>query len=159
MIEIWKEIKHYPKYKISNFGNIKSNIKTLKQHIEKAGYCRVTLYNNYKTRLVRVHRLVAEEFIPNPENKRTVNHKDTNKQNNQIDNLEWATYKENMKHACDNNLVANKERQGLSKLNIEDVNKIRTLYKNKLFSQRQLAKKYNVCQRTITMIVNNITWK
>jgi len=53
-----------------------------------------------------VHRLVAEAFIPNPENKRTINHIDGDKWNNHVDNLEWNTYSENMRHAVDNHLIA-----------------------------------------------------
>lgn len=100
-------------------------------------------------------------FIKNkyPLSKTNVNHKDANKQNNTVSNLEWVTYKENMEHAVKYKLVATGEQQGQSKLSKEDVNNIRFLYKSNNYSQRYLAKKYSVCQRTIAMIINNITWK
>jgi len=109
--EIWKDIEGYEgSYQVSNLGRIKSlkrntsNVckkdKILKQKLEKYGYMRVHIRN--KSYLV--HRLVALTFIPNLKNKRTVNHKDGNKLNNHICNLEWATNSENIKHAYDNNL-------------------------------------------------------
>lgn len=72
------------------------------QRLDKYGYPRITVYlgggrGNYK--VYTVHRLVAKEFLPNPENKPHVNHIDGNKQNNHVSNLEWATVKENAKHA------------------------------------------------------------
>ena len=69
----------------------------LKQTIEK-GYCRVSLSKKNKTKICFVHRLVAIAFIPNPENKQQVNHKDGNKENNCVSNLEWATREENNEH-------------------------------------------------------------
>lgn len=102
---MWKDIKGYEgKYQISDSGNVKSLIthKYLKL-VDNKGYKRVFLSNPYR-RWYLVHRLVAEAFIPNPENKPTVNHIDGNKQNNCVDNLEWATYSENNIHAIKNNL-------------------------------------------------------
>lgn len=78
--------------------------KVLNTWSDKIGYMIVGLniYNKYK--LKKVHRLVAEAFIPNPENKSEVNHKDGNKSNNNVDNLEWTTHQENMKHAYNTGL-------------------------------------------------------
>lgn len=159
MNEIWKDIINFPGYKISNFGRVKSPKCILKPSNHTEGYSYVCLYKNKKGYQFGIHRLVALHFIPNPLNKRTINHIDTNKKNNLITNLEWSTYKENMEHACLHKLVATKEKQGLAKLSYFDVLKIRHIYAEKRMSQRQLAKSFKVCQRTIAMIINRITWK
>lgn len=83
--------------------------KILKPGIDKYGYEKVILTNGRKIRKTyTVHRLVALAFIPNPDNKPTVNHIDGNKRNNNVDNLEWATWKEQKIHAWKNNLAWNK---------------------------------------------------
>ncbi len=99
--EIWKDIINYENlYQVSSFGNIKSikNNKILKQGISW-NYLRIKLYKDNKGKSYSVHRIVAENFIKNKKNKPIINHKDGNKQNNNVKNLEWATYKENQKHA------------------------------------------------------------
>lgn len=73
--------------------------KFLKPETQKTGYQRVTLCNKGKTKRFLLHRLVALVHIPNPDNKPCVNHKDGNKQNNAVDNLEWVTYSENEYHS------------------------------------------------------------
>lgn len=112
----WRDIPGYDgKFQVSNIGEIR-NKKTLlsrKSYLNKNGYCVVGFYDKKKACAVqhRVHRLVAEAFIPNPENKRTVNHIDGNKQNNRVENLEWATHKENLNHAHKTGLIIISEKQ------------------------------------------------
>lgn len=88
------------KYLISTWGRVYSfnSNKFLIGEINEKGYCRVTLSKNGKHKHYKVHRLVAEAFIPNPYNKPQVNHKDGNKLNNSIANLEWVTNQENQDH-------------------------------------------------------------
>lgn len=104
MKEIWKNIKNYEGlYQISNFGNVKSLHKIpniiLKTYKDKKGYLYVILSKNCKSKIARIHRLVAQTFISNPQNKPQVNHIDGIKSNNIVPNLEWCTNSENQKHA------------------------------------------------------------
>lgn len=107
MAEIWKDIKGYEgKYQISNTGFVKSlnfnhtgKEKILKNKVNRRGYCYVTIYQNGKQNYPGIHRLVAETFIPNPNQLEQVNHIDGNKENNNIENLEWCTQTENIRHA------------------------------------------------------------
>ena len=107
MEEIWKDIKGYEgRYQISNFGRVKSliypkekimNIYNFRRDGEKGkGYWRVRLIKNSSYKYFFVHRLVAEAFIPNPNNYATVNHINGIKTDNRIDNLEWCSLKENI---------------------------------------------------------------
>lgn len=94
---MWRDIKGYENYIISDKGEIKS-IKTgkiMQKWINSDGYYSVTLkHQNGKRKTFKVHRLVAQAFIPNPESKPTVHHIDEDKLNNKVENLEWRTYKE-----------------------------------------------------------------
>lgn len=84
---------------VSNFGNVinPANGEILQQKTATVGYKVVNVFNKQ----LYVHRLVAQAFIPNPSNKKQVNHKDANKTNNNVENLEWVSQKENLKHARD----------------------------------------------------------
>lgn len=119
-MEQWKDIEGYEGlYQVSSLGRIKSlkawrgnkykslyiNVeKIIKLSKEKSGYLKVVLHNKNKKQNKRVHRLVAEAFIPNPYNYKCINHKDCNKENNNIDNLEWCTQRYNVVHAINNDL-------------------------------------------------------
>ncbi len=97
MEEIYKDIEGFDKYEISNLGNVR-NKKTgliLKPVISSNGYYTIGLWKNGKRTTKKIHRLIAEAFIPNPENKPKVDHIDNNKQNNNTVNLRWVTSKEN----------------------------------------------------------------
>lgn len=92
-----KVIKGFENYTISHNGIVKNrkNMNTKKTYINKDnGYLYVDLWKNNKSYKRPIHRLIAENFIPNPDNKPTVDHKDGNRQNNSISNLRWATYSE-----------------------------------------------------------------
>lgn len=134
MKEIWKPVKGYEGfYEVSDHGNVKSlrKNKILKQTVGvKNGYSYVGLYKEGKDKRVLVHRIVATAFIDNPMQKRTVNHKDGNKSNNCVENLEWATYSENHRHAFKNGLkiVSDKQRKVASETGKKtcDANRRRT---------------------------------
>lgn len=112
-MEIWKDVIGYEDiYQVSNSGKIKRigaytnqtgktwrSERILKPATKGRGYMYVQLSKNGRARPKHVHRLVAEAFIPNPENKPTVNHKNGNKADNSVENLEWATYTENNMHS------------------------------------------------------------
>lgn len=113
-MELWKNIEGYEgKYQISNNGNVKSLIDNKgnkrelirKPRIAKNGYYYVNLFIGSKAKSKKIHRLVAEHFIDNPDNKPCVNHIDGNKLNNNVDNLEWCTFSENSKHAVEHGLM------------------------------------------------------
>lgn len=112
-LEIWKDVKGYEGlYRVSNLGRLKRTFKNGREHFlsgktDKDGYISVILSRNCRKKHCRLHRLVAEAFIPNPEAKALVNHKDKNVRNNVVNpedlygastNLEWATPSENVAH-------------------------------------------------------------
>lgn len=112
--EIWKNINFLNNYyQISNKGNIRhiksKRINILKPHKDKNGYLIISLYINKKFQTFKLHRLVAQAFIPNPDNLPQVNHKDGNKLNNCVNNLEWCTCRENINHAVKNGYYANRD--------------------------------------------------
>lgn len=107
MEEIWKDVSGYEGlYQVSSFGNVRKfkNHFILKKGKHHKGYLYVSLTKSKINKKVKIHRIVALSFLDNPENKTQVNHKDGNKQNNILSNLEWTTPSENLKHAWDNKL-------------------------------------------------------
>ena len=105
-MEQWKPIEGTDgKYEVSNLGHMRTNGKRpglLTLTKQKSGYRYAMIQlNNGKQKNCRVHRLVAEHFLPNPDNMKEVNHKDGNKDNNRADNLEWCTRSHNVKHSFD----------------------------------------------------------
>lgn len=146
-------------YEASDNGLIR-NAKTgreVKQFVGKDGYLRTQIAGKTRT----VHRLIACAFVPAEPGKDFVNHKDGNKKNNCIDNLEWVTRSENMKHAYDNGLKSSVGvMNGRSKLTEEDVAFIREHYVagNKEFGAKALSKKFSVARQTISAVVNRQNW-
>lgn len=112
--EVWKDIKGYERlYQVSNFGRVRSLDRVLKNRwgnfckkgviltplLFTKGYLGVRLYDGYGNgKTYRIHRLVAETFLPNPNNYPQVNHKDENKTNNRVENLEWCTLEYNINY-------------------------------------------------------------
>lgn len=157
----FKVIEGFPNYKVTkrgnvisvNYKNLPNKLKRRKLQKQNGGYLMVTF--RLKNKLVNktVHRLVAEAFIPNPDNKPYVNHKDGNKTNNCVENLEWVTASENSVHCITNKLS---KRIKLSK-NIA-IN-IRKEYKEGGTSYSKLAIKYDTSKSNISDIVKGRNWK
>jgi hypothetical protein len=165
-MEKWKWIEGYKnRYKISTYGNVKSfvgkSIKTMKHSPNSKGYGFVELCYNGGSVTKAVHRLVAETFLKRDNKYLQVNHKDGNKLNNNINNLEWVTARENIIHSYKNNLKKNIWRpQGIkhpkAKLTDNQVISIRKEYNN---NREYLSKKYGVSLASISLIINERTWK
>lgn len=172
MNEEWKDIKGFEGvYMISNTGKVMSmprkgtqarvpKIRNLS--LTHDGYVKVRLIGNGKDVTQRVHRLVAEAFIPNPDEKETVNHIDGNKENNCADNLEWADRHEQMIHAYKNSLKnpMKGENNPWAKLTAEQVEAIRKEYvpHSKEFGTVALGRKYGVNNATIGLIVRGVSY-
>lgn len=145
--EIWKDIKGFKNlYQISSFGRLKSlkrtvkgknnSIRTIKEKIitptnNGKGYLVAALYKNGKRYFVKIHRLVAEAFIPNPKNKKEVNHKDGIKKHNYPSNLEWSTTKENCQH---------RQKTGLGNIKAATIAKYKPVIKYDLQTNNILSK-------------------
>lgn len=152
-------IKLFDKYEISEAGivrNTKSG-REVKQFLGKDGYFRIQIAGKTRT----VHRLVALNFVPADVGKDFVNHKDGNKQNNHVSNLEWCTRSENLKHAYDHGLKnSNGMKNGRSKLTEKDVAFIRTHHvrRDNVFGTNALAKRFGVARQTISAVVSGQNW-
>jgi hypothetical protein len=164
MEEIWKDVPGYEGlYQVSNIGNIKSlpkrrvkEDKILKFNINvRHNYASVVFTKDGIKKSLRVNRLVALAFIPNPKNKCFVNHIDSNRLNNRIENLEWVTVKENSEHALKNGRVPIGECSYFSKLTNEQAKYIK--YSNK--SPKELLREFNISSGAIYHIIRGRTWK
>jgi len=160
MCEVWKDINGYEgMYQVSNLGRIKSlSDRFGRERVLKLYNCTnnryksVYLYKNKERKYFSVHRIVAKAFIPNPKNKKEINHIDGNGFNNKVSNLEWVTKNENMKHAVLNGSMGRK-------LSIEDVKEIKHSLKYGGISRDELASCYGVSYVTICEIDTKKTWR
>lgn len=175
-VEQWKDILGYEGfYMISDLGRVKSLSGVLKtkrgvikpryskimsQSIKSNGYLTIMFSVDSNSKRFHVHRLVTIAFIPNPENKPEVNHKDCIKTHNYKNNLEWNTLQENVNHAVFNDLNCKGEKAPWSKLSNEKVLAIRRLYRmNPDFHKTNVAKKLGVRDTTIHKIIKGERWK
>ena len=159
--ELWKPLLEYKGIEISSIGRIKKFAnKRNKERIltnfpkDKDGYCRCSVQKLDGTWSSQsVHRLVALAFIPNPENKKCVNHKDGNRINNNITNLEWVTHKENVHHSFINGnrkIVKDIPKKTiLTDFQINQIDKLRQLY-----TINQIAKLFNVEYQSLKNIIH-----
>jgi len=158
VINISGKVKSLTRYVGNRFKNSKSLVKEKFLNISvNGGYPRVALHKKGVTVWRRLHRLLAISFIPNPENKPQVNHKDGNKLNYKLSNLEWCTSKENVIHAHVNKLtnVPKGEQHYKCTLSDDVVKKIRREYIYRLVTEKMLSIKYNVSRSHIHNILSN----
>ena len=169
LVETWKPVKGYEgHYEVSSFGRVKSlarmrksarggfaplRERIMKLKTSKAGYFVVHLMDHGKMTWPSVHRLVAEAFIPNSENKPTVNHIDANKKNNNVCNLEWATQSEQMVHAVDNNLL---EVRGSPKFTKAMKREMHDYFVTSGCTITELARKFNTSERTAGRVAKGV---
>jgi hypothetical protein len=165
--ETWKDIQGYEGlYQVSDLGKVKSTkfgrVKILKLKKDKRGYYRARLWKDNVLKTYSTARLVATNFIPNPENKATVNHIDGIKTNNCVTNLEWNTSSENQLHAYKTGLRFPYDHKGEAhpnaKLDNEKVECIRFLWNTGRISKTAIAKIYKVSPRNIYGVINRRLW-
>lgn len=146
------------RYEVGSDGNVYTTVKYKKKtamigKVANSGYRMVVLTFNGKKIYKNVHRLVAEAFIPNSDDKREVNHIDGNKLNNAVENLEWVTTRENQLHNRDVLRCMSK-----AKLSMEKANEIRDRYAKGGVTQIELAEQYGVKKSIIGQILTNKRW-
>lgn len=169
MQETWKDIEGYEgMYCISTNGVVislsrldnrgrKVKEKILTQTLNGDQYYRVSLSKNGETLQVFVHKLVAQTFIPNPDNKKVANHIDGDKSNNSVDNLEWVTTSENVKHSWDIGLRKNNDEGGMRvKLLPDQIQWILNtyVYGCKVNGSEAIAKKLGISPRRVLRILH-----
>ena len=147
--EEWRDIKDFPNYKVSNMGRVKSIKQTKEillklQYKKRTGYVTIILYNEKGSKDFRVHRLVASAFLDNddPINKTEVNHKDEDKTNNVVENLEWCTKKYNINYGNRNEKAAEKNRGKRNIGLIKRMKRVRCITTGKEFDCLVDAAKY-----------------
>jgi hypothetical protein len=180
-LEVFVDIQGYEGYyQVSNYGNVRSldrviveksgKTQTLKGRILKprtnpGGYRYIELGKNGTKATFAIHHLVAQAFIPNPGNKRTVNHIDGNKLNNSLINLEWSTYSENLEHAYKTGLRRAVQIEAVGsknykrKLKSEQVLEIKRLLATGNLTHKEIATKFSIARSTITEIKSGRRWK
>lgn len=172
--EIWKKVEGYENiYEVSNHGNIQSidhfvvgkksrtqKGRVLSVSISTKGYHQVSLSLLGRRFHTGVHRLVAKAFLANPDNKEQVNHKDGNKSNNHVSNLEWATNQENIIHAYKNNLVKLNygEKHHQCRFTNNQIKELKRKLANGV-SGSSISKEYKISQAAVSQIKKGKTYK
>lgn len=176
-MEIWKDVEGYEgRYQVSSLGNVKSlsrlvggkpgrggskkiNERVLKFGVGKTGYLSVSLRDGSSSKGCYVHRLVAQAFIPNPENKPTVNHKNGIKSDNAAHNLEWSTFSENTQHGYKTGLLKCKKGEYATNVKLTASQAVEIKYGHKGLLQREIAEIYGINKRTVGAIRQEKIWK
>lgn len=176
MQEVWKPVQGYEGiYEVSNLGRVRSLDRFTRNRwgtlrpvagamkvpqVKREGYCYLNLYSERKARPMYVHRLVALAFLPNPDDLPQVNHKDGDKANNAVTNLEWCSKSDNCQHAIDEGLYeqARGESSGSAKVTESDVIEMRRLWASGML-QKDIAARFGIGRKAVTKIVNRQRWK
>lgn len=161
--ELWKPVKEFEGiYEVTSKGRfrnirikLKGEINYIKSFPNTSGRLIIHLCINSKKKSFQVHRLIAESFVPNPNNLPQINHIDGNYLNNAIENLEWCTSKENVRHVFKNNLKTGYFGIGISKMTPELILEIKDRYYNKKELQKDIAKSLNACRSVIHRIIKD----
>lgn len=171
-MEQWKDITDFEGlYQVSNLGNIKSiaRVSTIGRRLKERmlslkvnkdnGYVYVSLFRQGKTYNKRVHILVAQEWVKNPNKLPIVHHKDADKENNKVNNLQWATQKTNVNESIKaGNMKVTGSEHPQAKLTEESVYEIKELLATTKLTQKSIAERYGVEKSAISKIKRNITW-
>lgn len=166
--EIWRNIENFEGiYQVSNFGRVKSlhwfGGRLINPLTNKKGYLSVILSKDGTTKHFKVHKLVAQAFLPNPDNKPIVHHRDGNRSNNCVENLEWVTHRENQQYSIQ--MGTKKFPLGLkfnnAKLSEDDVRYIRANFipYDQEFGNSAFAKKFNVSKSAIYDVIHYKTYR
>lgn len=167
MEKIWKTIPKYSRYKASSDGEIYTpnwkggkTGKVMKPAVDSNGYMRTMLVDDEgRTRTIKVHRIIAQTFIENPDELKEVNHLNGNKADNRVENLDWVSHQQNIRHSFDNGLQNNRGiNNPFSKLTERDVLEIRAKFKPRIYGRKELALEYNVKQTTIKDVILRKSW-
>lgn len=161
--EIWKVSVTLPQFEISDLGNVRYTLSKKEKKVydnHKSGYIYLQYSDKGRCRSKKLHRLVAELFCDNPENKKTVNHKNGIKSDNRAVNLEWMTHQENMKHAYENNLIPAMvgSKNGRAKLTECEVHDICKDYAQGLH-YFDVMSKYGITKNQAEKIYRRTSWK
>tara|TARA_R100001086_G_scaffold246465_1_gene178733 strand:+ start:361 stop:891 length:531 start_codon:yes stop_codon:yes gene_type:complete len=172
-MKIWTKVKNFENYEINPLGEVRSiprmidsnrgykyynTGKILKPILNSNGYYMVRLSKNGKVKQKYIHRLIAETLLKNTKDLPEINHKDGNKLNNNLENLEWVSYKQNINHSIESGLTPLGSKRKHSKLNENQVLEIKKLLKEGL-SYKEIFKITNVNIHNIKSIKYNKCWK
>lgn len=141
----WKLIEGFDGiYSVSNYGEVRNNKtgRLMKPIKNEKGYLRVGLTNNGKLKCMRVHRLVAQAFIPNPDNKPEVNHIDFNKENNCVSNLEWVTNQENTQYSVCNRKFPGQRKKRNNKTGERNISHYNGFYVVRIYGKKYVSKSF-----------------